>query len=339
MASLGDGKKVELSSAPNSPRSCIEQNQVVPSTVTTILVRESEGTNVVTTTMATTRGATSVHAGPSSMWKRSSGRSSAECSRPPHLHMSTSRPAAIRIEMVEPVGPSAYSLSLQAQRSPLEQWKLLKNKLIRKKSTEEDPVLDPAERFRQTVRAAAQEEGIICRTNELKRLLQKGEVRNSGSSAVEHSSQPSSSSNRGESHSPSLEVTEVTNPSSPSSTRKENSSESSRKNSFKSLSPSSSSPSVPNHEVDSTTTVKWDEVSNTLDSVKSEIVLPKISLLSFPLPRVMIMLRKINHHFIFPSLPHPSFSIGKHFGCLCSRRRYRSLFKGSFGTQFNTQPC
>lgn len=287
----GDGgdcrKKVQLSSAPNSPRSCIEKNQVVPSTVTTILVRESEGANVVTTTMATTRGATSVSAGPSSMWKRSSARSSAECSRSPHLHMSTSRPAAIRIEMIEPVGPSAYSLSLQAQRSPLEQWKLLKNKLIRKKSTEEDPVLDPAERFRQTVRAAAQEEGIICRTNELKRLLQKGEVRNNSScsSAAEHSIQPSSSSNRSESQSPSLEVTEVTNPSSPSSTRKENSSESSRKNSFKSLSPSSSSPSVPNHEVDNTTTVKWDEVSNTLDPVKSKIFLPKISLFSFSLPR------------------------------------------------------
>ena len=275
----GDGgdcrKKVE--SSPNPPRSCVEESQVVPSAVTTILVRESEGANVVTTTMATTRGAS---AGPSSMWKRSSARSSAECSRPPHLHMSTSRPAAIRIEMVEPVGPSAYSLSLQAQRSPLEQWKLLKNKLIRKKSTEEDPVSDPAERFRQTVRAAAQEEGIVCRTNELKRLLQKGEVRNSSSSAVEHSIQPSSSSNRSESQSPSIEVTEVTNPSSPSSTRKGNSSESSRKNSFKSLSPSSS-PSVPNHEVDNTTTVKWDEVSNTLDSVKSKIVLPKISLFSF----------------------------------------------------------
>ena len=226
------------------------ENQVATTTVTTILVKETEGANV-TTTMAT-RGASS----PSSMWKRSSPRSSTESSVRPPLHLSsTSRPAAIRIEMVEPVGPSAYSLSLQAQRSPLEQWKLLKNKLIRKKSSDEDPVPDPAERFRQTVRAAAQEEGIICRTTELKRLLQKGE-RN----ASDHQTPSSSSCNRNEAHSPSFEVTEVTNPSSPSSIRKDHSSESSRKSSFKSLSPSCSSPSAPNHEANQTT-VKWDEVS------------------------------------------------------------------------------
>lgn len=228
---------------------CSENNFVVTTAVTTILVKEAEGANV-TTTMAT-RGASS----PSSLWKRSSPRSSAESSiRAPHL-LSTSRPAAIRIEMIEPVGPSAYSLSLQAQRSPLEQWKLLKNKLIRKKSADDDPVLDPAERFRQTVRAAAQEEGIICRTNELKRLLQKGE-RNT----VDHPIPSSSSCNRSESLSPSLEVAQVTNPSSPS--RKDHSTDSSRKSSFKSLSPSSPSPSsATNHDQSNTTTVKWDEVS------------------------------------------------------------------------------
>lgn len=227
---------------------CSESNVVVTTAVTTILVREAEGANV-TTTMAT-RGASS----PSSLWRRSSPRSSADSSvRTPHL-LSTSRPAAIRIEMIEPVGPSAYSLSLQAQRSPLEQWKLLKNKLIRKKSTDDSPERDPAERFRQTVRAAAQEEGIICRTNELKRLLQIGE-RNT----VDHPIPSSSSCNRSESLSPSpLEVAQVTNPSSPS--RKDHSTESSRKSSFKSLSPSSPSPSATNHE-SNPTTVKWDEVS------------------------------------------------------------------------------
>lgn len=227
---------------------CSENNVVVTTAVTTILVREAEGANV-TTTMAT-RGASS----PSSMWKRSSPRSSADSSiRSPHL-LSTSRPAAIRIEMIEPVGPSAYSLSLQAQRSPLEQWKLLKNKLIRKKSTDDSPVIDPAERFRQTVRAAAQEEGIICRTNELKRLLQKGE-RNT----VDHPIPSSSSScNKSESSSPSLEVAQVTNPSSPS--RKDNSTENSRKSSFRSLSPSSPSPSSAMNHESNMTTVKWDEV-------------------------------------------------------------------------------
>lgn len=223
------------------------ETQVVTTPVTTILVRETEGANV-TTTMAT-RGASS----PSSLWKRSSPRSSAEpCIRTPHL-LSTSRPAAIRIEMIEPVGPSAYSLSLQAQRSPLEQWKLLKNKLIRKKSSDDTPALDPAERFRQTVRAAAQEEGIICRTNELKKILQTGER-----TAVDHSI-PSSSCNTSESRPPSLEVTEVTRPSSPSPTVKDHARESSRKNYTKSLSPSSPSASS-QHDVNPTT-VKWDEVS------------------------------------------------------------------------------
>lgn len=43
---------------------------------------------------------------------------------------------------------------------------------------------------------------------------------------------------------------------------------------------------------------------------------------------------------IIPSLlSFIPLSIGKHFGCLCSRRRYRSLFKRSLGTQFNTKPC
>lgn len=73
----------------------------------------------------------------------------------PQQYTSSSRPAAIRIQMMEPVGPSAYSLSLQAQRTPSEQWKLLKNRLMRKKSTEEtvNPFSpDVIEKMRQSLK-------------------------------------------------------------------------------------------------------------------------------------------------------------------------------------------
>lgn len=77
--------------------------------------------------------------------------------------------------MMEPVGPSAYSLSLQAQRTPSEQWKMLKNRLLRKKSSEEAITPELIDKIKQTIRSP-QEEGIVCRTNELKRLLKGNET-------------------------------------------------------------------------------------------------------------------------------------------------------------------
>lgn len=96
-------------------------------------------------------------------------------SRPPQP--STSRPAAIRIQMIEPVGPSAYSLSLQAKRSPSEQWKVLKNRLMRKKSSE-DPILpEIIDKVRLSLKAqkSNEQDGVVVKTNELKVLLKGSE--------------------------------------------------------------------------------------------------------------------------------------------------------------------
>lgn len=134
---------------------------------------------------------------------------------------SSSRPAAIRIQMMEPVGPSAYSLSLAAQRTPSEQWKLLKNRLMRKKSTEENPFSpEVIEKMRQSLKvppvapviissstsatsrlhhaspssggspvsASGDDGGIVFRTNELKNLLkgsiERGDYHSSSSSST-----------------------------------------------------------------------------------------------------------------------------------------------------------
>lgn len=98
---------------------------------------------------------------------------------------STSRPAAIRIQMMEPVGPSAYSLSLQAQRTSSEQWKMLKNRLLRKKSTEES-VAPEIDKIKSSIRITQQpaltqqqqqqEDGIVFKTTELKRLLRTSDT-------------------------------------------------------------------------------------------------------------------------------------------------------------------
>ena len=135
---------------------------------------------------------------------------------------SSPRPAAIRIQMMEPVGPSAYSLSLQAQRTPSEQWKLLKNRLMRKKSTEE--TVNPfspevIEKMRQSLKQSSPsvppviissttttsassrhtqhvspssgspvstsgEDGIVFKTNELKRLLKADTERSSAGNEI-----------------------------------------------------------------------------------------------------------------------------------------------------------
>lgn len=115
------------------------------------------------------------------------------------LSASQPRAAAIRIQMAESVGPSAYSLSLQ-QRNASDQWKLLKNRLLRKKSTddEEAPTSFPEvvmDRMRQMRRMSPHqqeltgsngENGIVCRTNELKKLL-KSEGDTSGRNSARSS--------------------------------------------------------------------------------------------------------------------------------------------------------
>jgi hypothetical protein len=92
--------------------------------------------------------------------------------------------------MMEPVGPSAYSLSLQAQRTPSEQWKMLKNRLLRKKSSEENITPELIDKLKQTIRSP-QEEGIVCRTNELKRLLRGSETSDTGDGVIRSSNRSS----------------------------------------------------------------------------------------------------------------------------------------------------
>lgn len=91
---------------------------------------------------------------------------------------------------MEPVGPSAYSLSLQAQRTPSEQWKMLKNRLLRKKSSEETITPEQIDKIKLNIRSP-QEDGIVCRTNELRRLL-RGSDANDGPERASRSSNRSS---------------------------------------------------------------------------------------------------------------------------------------------------
>ena len=133
---------------------------------------------------------------------KSFSRTTSSLDTPSTSHMkpplnSSSRPAAIRIQMMEPVGPSAYSLSLQAQRTPSEQWKMLKNRLLRKKSSEEGAIADHIENKKQGTRSP-QDEGIVFRTNELKRLLRESEASEGGDRQANRSSFDESAQATGE---------------------------------------------------------------------------------------------------------------------------------------------
>lgn len=196
------------------------------------------------------------------------------------------RAAAIRIQMAEPVGPSAYSLSLQ-QRNASEQWKLLKNRLLRKKSTEEpsspvtfsEVVMDRMRQMRRlSPHMQESENGIVCKTNELKKLLKSESGDNSGrnsnrnsfdaataASAAGGAAAATGTENQSSSTSSSSPATVVVrNSESPSSSNSSPKTvtitcSTTRESSDTATSPSSSSSTVKS-------TVKWDEVSVFLSS-------------------------------------------------------------------------
>lgn len=141
---------------------------------------------------------------------------------------------------MEPVGPSAYLLSLQAQRTPSEQWKMLKNRLLRKKSSEESITPDVLDKIKLTTRSP-QEDGIVCRTHELKRLLRESETSDGPERMSRSSNRSSFDENDGAAAELAAETTETRN--STDSSEKEEDEESGRASASK---------------------VKWDEVSPSL---------------------------------------------------------------------------
>lgn len=153
------------------------------------ILQQSSSTPTSTSTSASASCCSSSSAGAGIVSSSTSSSSTMRSPLPP-------RPAAIRIQM-ESVGPSAYSLSLQ-QRNASEQWKLLKNRLLRKKSTEEantpvtfsEVVIDRMRQMRRLSPHTMQESsenGIVCKTNELKKILKSESSDISGRSSNRNS--------------------------------------------------------------------------------------------------------------------------------------------------------